>query len=512
MSTALQSLAKLGAGFEHGGDTAERQQSWLYDCLHRNRNTDYGTHYRFDMIRSVENFREQVPIVSYEDVEPFIVRMSNGEADVLLAGQPIAFERTGGSTRGSKLFPYSSHSLEDFQAALLPWLSGSIRQFGIATGTAYFSISPATRKAEVTKGGVSIGLPDGAYLGANALAEFIQISAVPAWVGSLSDVAEWQSATLYWLLRRADLALISVWSPTFMLTLLDALDVRYEELASLLQDGAVVSGHTLSPDCAALARLQAFKSNEDASRLWPNLKLVSCWADASSQPFFEQLSQRLAHASFQGKGLLSTEGVVTVPDSVGRPVLAPDSGFFEFLSDNGDICSGHEVIAGTEYEVVMTTSGGLYRYQTGDSVVCEGFADTLPILRFSGRQGLTCDIVGEKLHESFVLSCLKDVPGFRTLVPVLTPRSGYTLVVDNQEQHESSTLIDLVESRLFRNPQYAYARRIGQLEKLSLCEASQPLEKYMGRLVRGGTRLGDLKVAALCPETDWLETFSGTAI
>ena len=179
MSTALQNLAELGAGFEHGADTAERQESWLYDCVHRNRKTDYGKRHRFDMIRSVENFREQVPIVSYEDVEPFIVRMSNGEADVLFAGQPVAFERTGGSTRGSKLFPYSSHSLEDFQAALLPWLSGSIRQFGIATGTAYFSISPATRKAEVTNGGVSIGLPDGTYLGANALAEFIQISAVP---------------------------------------------------------------------------------------------------------------------------------------------------------------------------------------------------------------------------------------------------------------------------------------------------------------------------------------------
>ena len=82
---------------------------------------------------------------------------------------------------------------------------------------------------------------------------------------------------------------------------------------------------------------------------------------------------------------------------------------------------------------------------------------------------------------------------------MFTPRSGYTLVVDNRQQHESSALIDLVESRLFKNPQYAYARRIGQLEKLSLCEASQPLEKYLGRLVRGGARLGDLKVTALLP-------------
>ena len=157
MSTALQNLVELGAGFEHGGDTAARQEDWLRDCLRRNRDTDYGKRYRFDTIRSIENFRERVPIVSYEDVEPYVRKMLKGEADVLFAGRPIAFERTGGSTRGSKLIPYSPHNLKDFQAALLPWLSDSIRQFGVSNGRGLFSISPATRKAEVTAGGISIG-------------------------------------------------------------------------------------------------------------------------------------------------------------------------------------------------------------------------------------------------------------------------------------------------------------------------------------------------------------------
>ena len=113
-----------------------------------------------------------------------------------------------------------------------------------------------------------------------------------------------------------------------MLTLLDALEGRYEELASCLQHGAGdVRAHALTRLCCACTpeRIQIGRRCPPSVA---DLKLVSCWADASSQPFFEQLRQRLAHASFQGKGLLSTEGVVTVPDSVGRPVLAPDSGFF----------------------------------------------------------------------------------------------------------------------------------------------------------------------------------------
>jgi hypothetical protein len=85
------------------------------------------------------------------------------------------------------------------------------------------------------------------------------------------------------------------------------------------------------------------------------------------------------------------------------------------------------------------------------------------------------------------------------------------LVVDNQYEHESAALIDLIEARLFRNPQYAYARSIGQLDKLGVCNVSQPLDKYIGRLETAGARLGDIKVTALRPETDWLDTFSGTA-
>lgn len=293
-----------------------------------------------------------------------------------------------------------------------------------------------------------------------------------------------------------------------MLTLMEVLDGRCEELADLLQHGGALAGHELAADAAAHSRLDRYTSGGDSRCLWPDLKLVSCWADASSKPFFEQLKKRLPHATFQGKGLLSTEAVVTVPDSTGQPLLTRDSGFFEFLPQTGNPCMSNEVVEGGQYEVILTTSGGLYRYRTGDCVVCEGMVDSIPVLRFSGRLGLTCDMVGEKLDESFVLSCLQGIPGFCLLMPVRTPRSRYVLILDKDYEHESNTLIDFVEKRLFRNPQYAYARNIGQLDKLEICEVSRPLYKYTQRLAAAGTRLGDFKITALRPETDWLDTFT----
>ncbi len=239
------------------------------------------------------------------------MQMECGERDILFEGQPVAYERTGGSTGGSKLIPYSASSLMDFRAAILPWLADVVSTFGFEKGCAYWAISPATRRTEYSRGGIPIGLPDAAYLGDDTLPAFVTLSAVPPWVGEIPTVDDWRLITLYWLLRRNDLVMFSVWSPTFLLALLDGLDQNQQQLEKLLFSGSSFMGHELPQDRGAAARLHTYMQNGDAQVLWPELKLVSCWTDASSRPFFETLRRRLPRVSFQGKGLLATEGVVT---------------------------------------------------------------------------------------------------------------------------------------------------------------------------------------------------------
>jgi hypothetical protein len=261
----------------------------------------------------------------------------------------------------------------------------------------------------------------------------------------------------------------------------------------------------------ALSRLGRYAKNKDARTLWPHLKLVSCWQDASSKSFFNELKHRLSQAAFQGKGLLATEGVVTVPDREGRPALAVDSGFFEFLDDAGYSWVAHELESGTKYEVVMTTSGGLYRYRTGDCVICEGISENLPLLRFMGRSGLVSDMVGEKLTEEFVANCLDGcldgIPGFHMLVPCVRAKPQYVLVMDKCIGIQTEAFKLSIEQSLSRNPQYAFARRMGQLDSLSVLLLPNPLASYVNRIINNGARIGDVKVPALRPETDWLETF-----
>jgi hypothetical protein len=290
------------------------------------------------------------------------------------------------------------------------------------------------------------------------------MTAVPFDVAAIDDVDEWRSETMRHLTAAHDLELISVWSPTFLLSLLDQIDDQVDN-----------------------PRL-----------LWPRLKVVSCWASAASKPFADALAARLPQAHLQPKGLLSTETVVTVPDPDDRPVLT-ECGFFEFERD-GQLYLHDDLSEGFLYEVIATTASGLYRYRTGDLVRYEGRAHSgQPILEFAGRGNAVSDLVGEKLTEPFVAACLEDVPGFRLLVPA-SESNGYVLLADA----DSAISIDEIERRLCDNPQYAYARSLGQLAALRLMPVNRLYDRYARIQAEQGVQLGDVKPAALRSEREWI--------
>ena len=433
---------------------------WLSDMLKRNAGASYLKRYGSPLTR--DSFRESIPLCDYDDFLPSIERLRKGECDVLFSGQAVAYERTGGSSGGVKLIPYSREGLLDFQRSIVPWLARTARAYGI-TGQAYCSISPATRKPERI-GDIPIGLPDIAYLGEQAGFVMAQQSAVPLALGKLRDVALWRAETIKHLTVARDLELISVWSPTFLLRLLE--DIPHPQ------------------------------------RCWPRLKVISCWASGSAQRYADQLKLILPHATLQPKGLLSTEAIVTVPDASGKPVLAK-YGFVEFAK-GGDLFLEEELKPWDEYEVVITTASGLYRYKTGDRVRFEGRNELgRAILEFIGRGSLSCDLVGEKLTEAFVSKCLEGFSGFTLLVPDASA-PGYILI---STQAVAPARLAQLENALGANPQYAYAQKLGQLAPLRFLlqpKAFQILEQTMGDR---GARVGDVKPLALRGEAFWLPLF-----
>lgn len=432
--------------------------AWLQAMLARNADSAYLRAHGSPL--DVSSFRQQVPLTSYEDLQAdWLPRVTGGEPDVLFAGQPCAYERTGGSSGGAKLIPYSVAGLLDFQAAIQPWLADVVSRHDI-TGQIYLATSPATRPKALIHG-VPMGLPDGAYLGEQWGLWVAERSAVPLALMAEPSVEHWREQTLQSLRGARALEMISVWSPTFFLRLLDDLP--------------------------------------SAEKLWPQLKLISCWASGESSAPAAELQARLPQAQLQPKGLLSTECVVTVPDTLDRPVLTPH-GFFEF-EDQGQVFLKDELTVGQSYAVIATTASGLYRYRTGDVVLCSGHAPSgQPILEFQGRSGITSDLVGEKLTEAFVSQALRGVAGFRFLTALRDP-CAYAVVT------EAGVVADLasIENLLRANPQYAYARALGQLAPLRHRPVAHLYDRYVAHQLARGVRLADVKPLALMPNADWLD-------
>jgi hypothetical protein len=452
-------------------DAVAVQASHLAGIVQRNKDTAFGRQHEFAGVDGAARFAGQVPIRTYDALKPWIARAAEGEAKVLTDETILAFEETGGSTGGRKLVPCTASGLAEFQAGLRPWLDDLITaNSALETGSFYWSISPACRPPRVTRGGIPIGLGgDAAYFG-EALAPFILRSlAVGPEVGTCSDVDEWRDRTLAQLLRRQDLAMISVWSPTFLMQLLDA--VR----------------------------------DKDHARRWPRLSVISCWDQAASAAFAQSLREAFPGVFVQGKGLLATEGLVTIP-MIGQPwpVLSPASGYFEFKDGLGAVHGIDGVQPGNDYELIVTNANGFYRYAIGDRVRVHGFVGQAPMLEFIGRGTATTDLCGEKLTESFVIEALKPL-GLRFGALALDAASSrYLLVLDADEPLPAAEreLLERAEAGLSRNPQYAYARRIGQLNALQLRHLSHPVQKWTRLRQAKGQRMGDIKPPTLIDDAD----------
>jgi hypothetical protein len=364
----------------------------------------------------------------------------------------------------------------------------------------------------------------------------------PVGLTRMPDLTAFRYVTLLSLLAAEDLALISIWSPTFLTALLGPLEEWQEQLCDDLRHGtlstelpgAAQSGSRrrawLRPDPARAAflsrTLQADAPRCDRlRRIWPRLALISCWTDAAAARFLPDLQRLFPGVEIQPKGLLATEGFVSFP-LLDRPgaALALRCHFFEFEELAGTHCRlAHELELGSRYRMILTTAGGLYRYQLRDEVEVVGFEQQCPLLRFAGKSDAVSDLVGEKLSEEHVRAVLDDIfrrlalqPHFSLLAPILGRPPRYHLYVQAAGFSSASPLLGLLrerlESGLARNPHFRQARAAGQLGPIGIsalaAEGNSAWNLYERRCLEEGQKCGNIKPMALDRRMGWDKVFA----
>ncbi|MDD5008611.1 MAG: GH3 auxin-responsive promoter family protein [Syntrophorhabdaceae bacterium] len=536
-------------------DTRRTQESKLLGIVRKNKDTEYGRKYGFSGIKSVKEFRSKVPITEYEDYIPYISPEGAAAKGTLTSEAPCSLVPTSGSASPSKLIPYTGSLKEEFLCGIFPWIFNLIKDNpGLKNGKAYWSITPAGHNDRIAQECAGIGFEDDSeYLGRAGKVINRHLLAVPQEVCHIRDMDSFRYVTLLFLCAEKELAFISVWNPTFLTLLLNSLYPNSHRIVNDIRKGRINAPGTIEEQLkirlekkirsdpkradeleAIFGTLGAEKPEVIPEKIWPELKVISCWKDGNSAVYAEQLRRLFPNTRIEGKGLLATEAIVSFPYSKeGACILAIRSHFFEFMEvqgerqGEGDIKLSHELEKGRRYSVIVTTGGGLYRYRLFDTVEVVGFEGDCPYVRFVGREGVVSDLFGEKVSSLHVSSVLETLfkryllePSFYIVAPERDPETeetSYTLFLDPGDHgnklrdHQMLKLIVDFEKDLKENYNYNYCRKLGQLAaaRLFVIESESGKEAYNLTCIARGIREGNIKPASLDLKEGWSRKFKG---
>lgn len=420
----------------------------------------------------------------------------------------IRFQPTSGSSEQIKFIPYTQLFLDELDHAIAPWLASMYRKCPqLQWGTHYWSVSwlPESQR-EVLK---DKNLNDDSALlsvGKRLLSKFTQ--AVPSNVAFAANADDALFATLCYLVANHNLAMISVWSPTFALQLLDRLEVMQDEIIEVLDSGSWGERQAcleqvkapFSPKSAKRLMTATHDHQIDFKKLWPKLSLLSSWDTAGSKAWAEKLQQRLPFVQFEGKGLWATEGVVTIPYNDQYP-LAYQSHFYEFEylegEQQGKIIPSWELKLGDVVSPIITSGNGLLRYCLDDCLLVTGFLEQVPCFEFQGRR-FGVDLVGEKLAPETaqqLLSHLNETDSKAiSLLAIDTQQQAkpfYCVLFEGDIHH--SVDYEYIDSILRQNFHYELARNLGQLDQPQIRKADNGWAAYKKLVMSDGLIEGNIK-------------------
>lgn len=358
-------------------DAEDLQRNVLRSLIQRARNTEVGRRHDFvSMLREKTPERvwsTRVPTVEYEDIRRDVMRMLRGESDVLWRGRCRDFAQSSGTSGGkSKFIPVTDDSL-----------SHNHYRGGADTVAQYLRLVPESRifsgKGFILGGSFS-----------NTLRE--QIPGVH--VGDLSAT----------LIRRINPLANLVRIPDKRTALMPDWEKKLPALVAAAKDADVtnISG-VPSWFLTVIRRICEAKGVDKISDVWPNLE-VFFHGGISFEPYRDEYKRLTDPKKMHFlETYNASEGFFAVQNDFrdrGMLLLIDSDIFYEFIPVEGDDRRPRpvwEVSSGEVYEMVITSSNGLWRYRLGDTV---RVTSTSPVkIRIAGRTKSYINAFGEELMQ-----------------------------------------------------------------------------------------------------------------
>jgi hypothetical protein len=419
----------------------------LRGLLRRCAGTWVGRQHGFAAIarsRDVEAaWRQAMPVNDYAALREPIQRIAGGEADVLFPGRPPLFVSTSGTTGDPKMFPVTrSHQNQALRyVALLTPAARAAAVPGLGFRQRTSTLMVASRAGRATAGGIPVGNPSGA--GIRRILRF----APPFWAYPPAVLlVEHYPSALYlhalFALRARDLGCLEAIYCSHVVNWFGLIEQRGAELIADIAAGTLSPSLTLTPEergslvpsltpdpgrAREVEAALAAGMDGIGLRLWPGLKVVSSVTTGAFAVSVPRLRALVGPGpAFYTTCFGATEGMLGINLDAASPehyALALGAVHFEFLpaaqidAARPATVGLADVEMGGEYELVMTSQAGLYRYRLGDVVRIVDRCGTTPMFAFSHRLGNVIDLVGEKTTEQHLRAAVEalanELPGGR---------------------------------------------------------------------------------------------------
>ncbi|KAB1994067.1 hypothetical protein ES319_D13G074000v1 [Gossypium barbadense] len=535
------------------------QTETLGQILHLNYGVEYLKKWFGDMkIQDMDAcaleslYASLVPLASHADFEPFIQRIADGDTAPILTQQTITtLSLSSGTTEGrQKLLPFTRHSSQTTLQIYRLAAAYRSRVYPIREGGRILEFIYSSKRLK-TKGGLTAGTATTHYY---ASEEFnIKQEKTKSFTCSPQEVifgGDYKQSTychlLLGLLFWDEVELIA---STFAYSIVQAFasfEEQWEEICSDIKDGTLSSRITLprmrkavldiiSPNPCLASQIEAICRDSKASnwygivpRLWPNAKYVYSIMTGSMQPYLKKLRHYAVSLPLVSADYGSTEGWIGVnldpclpPEDVTFSVI-PTFSYFEFIplyKKKQDLTSStvgyiedepvplSQVKLGQEYELVLTTFTGLYRYRLGDVVEVAGFHNGTPKLNFIFRRELILTVNIDKNTEndlqlavgrgSEVLSKYGgELVDFTSHAEVMHQPGHYMIYWEIKGEVEERVLGECcgVMDASFVDHGYVVSRRTNSIGPLELCIVETgTFNKVLDYFIGNGAALGQFK-------------------
>ncbi|HMP17596.1 MAG TPA: GH3 auxin-responsive promoter family protein, partial [Gemmatales bacterium] len=479
------------------------QNILLKRILQHQRYTQFGRDHGFQHIRHLADFRRQVPIHRYEDLESYMTQVRQGNTKALLRDRQIhMFALTSGTTASRKYIPVSRQYLKDYKRGTNIWACGIFQQYPQAFLKPILQLVSDWDEYRTEGGNIPCGSISGltSHMQRKAVRQFY---CLPAESGKVKDA----SAKLYLALRLGlmarELGLMGSANPSTFIKLAQLMESHSEELIRDIHDGTLKSDVAI-PDAVRASLLPYLQKNPERAKeletirsregkllpkdAWKPIHTIGCWTGGSVGLYLKQFPLYYGAAPVRDLGLLASEGRFTIPLEEGTTggVLDISSHYFEFIpeaeiqSPQPVTLTASELEPGKNYYLLPTTKYGLYRYNIYDVVRVLDHHHSTPIVEFLNKGSLFSNLTGEKLSEFQVVAAMKKasqlwgyLPSAYTLAPYWDERTpGYSLYL---EEHEMEALpaeqLAQVFDQLLReqNMEYDTKRESQRLRGLEIC-------------------------------------------